>query len=609
MPHILDTLRDRVLLCDGGFGSRIQALDLDVEKDYWGHENCTDILPLSRPDIVREIHRGYFEAGADMVETDTFGASPVTLGEFGISEKAFEINQRAVELAREAAETFTDGQPRFVIGSVGPGTKLPSLGHIPYQDLEDSFFVQAAGLIAGGADAILVETCQDPLQIKAAVNGIKRARAEAGSDTPVFVQVTVETTGTLLVGTDIAAAATVIQALDVPLMGLNCATGPLEMSEHVKWLTQNWPGTRLRAAERRPAGTGRRQDALPAARRRLRPLAGALRDRGRGEPRRRLLWHQRSAHRGGQPDAAQAGPGRVAPPEPEGPHGPLGACGRLALLAGHAAPGERFLRHRRALQRQRLQEVARASGEERLGRLRRDGARAGEGRFAHAGRLHRLRRPRRGGGDEGRRAALRRLGHRPAGHRLHRIHRSGEGAGALRRQGDHQLHQLRGRRGAGPQAPRARQEVRRGGDRSDHRRGGHGEDAGAQARRRQAPLRPRGQRVWPAGPRPAVRPADLHHRHRQRGRPQAGHLDAGGHRGDQPRDARLPDHPGPVQRLLRPERGGPPRAELGLPRPCGEARHDRRHRACVEDHAAAPDPGKGGQDRRGPDLRPPRGRV
>ncbi|CAO3434125.1 methionine synthase [Azospirillum doebereinerae] len=241
MAHILDTLRDRVLLCDGGFGSRIQAIDLDVEKDYWGHENCTDILPLSRPDIVREIHRGYFEAGADMVETDTFGASPVTLGEFGIAEKAFEINQRAVELAREAAATFTDGRPRFVIGSIGPGTKLPSLGHIAYQPAEDSFYVQAAGLIAGGADAILVETCQDPLQIKAAVNGIKRARLEAKSDTPVFVQVTVETTGTLLVGTDIAAAATVVQALDVPLMGLNCATGPLEMSEHVRWLTQNWP--------------------------------------------------------------------------------------------------------------------------------------------------------------------------------------------------------------------------------------------------------------------------------------------------------------------------------------------------------------------------------
>ncbi|HRJ60289.1 MAG TPA: homocysteine S-methyltransferase family protein, partial [Azospirillaceae bacterium] len=243
MPHILDTLSDRVLLCDGGFGSRIQTLDLDVERDFWGHENCTDILPLSRPDIVRDIHKGYYEAGADMVETDTFGASPVTLGEFGIGDKAFEINKRACELAREAADMFkADGRPRFIIGSIGPGTKLPSLGHIAYQAAEDSFYVQATGLIAGGADAVLIETCQDPLQIKAAVNGAKRARKEAGTDLPIFVQVTVETTGTLLVGSDIAAAATIIEAMDVNGLGLNCATGPLEMSEHVKWLTQNWPG-------------------------------------------------------------------------------------------------------------------------------------------------------------------------------------------------------------------------------------------------------------------------------------------------------------------------------------------------------------------------------
>ncbi len=242
MPHILDLLRDRVLLCDGGFGSRIQALDLDVEKDYWGHENCTDILPLSRPDIVRDIHRGYFEAGADMVETDTFGASTVTLNEFGIGDKAFEINRRAVELAREAAESFGDGRARFVLGSVGPGTKLPSLGHIAYAAAEASFKVQAAGQIAGGCDAILIETCQDPLQIKAAVNAAKLAREEAGTDTPIFVQVTVETTGTLLVGADIAAAATIIEAMGVDMIGLNCATGPLEMSEHVKWLAENWAG-------------------------------------------------------------------------------------------------------------------------------------------------------------------------------------------------------------------------------------------------------------------------------------------------------------------------------------------------------------------------------
>ena len=241
-PHLLDALRDSVLLCDGGMGSRVQALTLDVEKDFWGRENCTDVLVLSRPDLVREIHRGYFEAGADMVETNTFGASPVTLGEFDLTERAFEINRVAGELAREAAESFADGRHRFVIGSVGPGTKLPSLGNIAYDPLEAALAEQCRGLIAGGVDAILIETCQDTLQIKAAVNGAKAARAAAGTDTPIFVQVTVETTGTLLVGPDIASAAAVVNALDVPLMGLNCATGPQEMAEHVAWLAANWPG-------------------------------------------------------------------------------------------------------------------------------------------------------------------------------------------------------------------------------------------------------------------------------------------------------------------------------------------------------------------------------
>jgi 5-methyltetrahydrofolate--homocysteine methyltransferase len=241
-PHLLDALRDTVLLCDGGMGSRVQALTLDIERDYWGRENCTDVLVLSRPDLVREIHRGYFEAGADMVETNTFGAQAVTLGEFDLSERAFEINKRAGELAREAAEAFSDGRHRWVLGSVGPGTKLPSLGNIAYDPLEAALAEQCRGLIAGGVDAILIETCQDPLQIKAAVNGARIARAEAATQTPIFVQVTVETTGTLLVGPDIASAATVIQALDVPLLGLNCATGPQEMAEHVRWIAANWPG-------------------------------------------------------------------------------------------------------------------------------------------------------------------------------------------------------------------------------------------------------------------------------------------------------------------------------------------------------------------------------
>jgi len=239
---ILDALHERVLLCDGGTGSRVQVMPLDIERDYWGQENCTEVLNLSRPDIVRELARGYFQSGSDIVQTNSFGGSPITLAEFGLGERAREINRLAAELAREAAAEFADGRTRYVLGSVGPGTKLPSLGNIDYDTLEAALAEQCRGLLDGGVDAILIETCQDTLQIKAAVNGARIARTEFGRSTPIFVQVTVETTGTLLVGPDIAAAATVVQALDVPLIGLNCATGPQEMAEHVRWLSKNYPG-------------------------------------------------------------------------------------------------------------------------------------------------------------------------------------------------------------------------------------------------------------------------------------------------------------------------------------------------------------------------------
>nr|MBC8157781.1 homocysteine S-methyltransferase family protein [Alphaproteobacteria bacterium] len=241
MTKLLEVLKNNVLLCDGGMGSKVQAADLDVEKDFLGYENCTDILTRSCPDVVRDIHRVYLNAGADLITTNTFGTSPITLAEFGLEDEAYSLSKAAAELARETVAEFTDGKPRFVLGDIGPGTKLPSLGHIDYDTLEDAFTVQSAGLIAGGSDAIIVETAQDPLQIKAAINGAKRARAEAGVDLPILVQVTVETTGTLLVGSDIAAAATAIQAMDVDLLGLNCATGPQEMAEHVRWLSENWP--------------------------------------------------------------------------------------------------------------------------------------------------------------------------------------------------------------------------------------------------------------------------------------------------------------------------------------------------------------------------------
>src|SRR3954452_3401490 len=181
MTHLLDYLVDRVLLADGAMGTQVQGRNLEIERDFHGHENCTEILCDSRPDLVREIHSTYLRAGSDAVTTNSFGGSPITLGEFGIADKAFALNKRAGELAREAvAELAHDGRTRFVIGSVRPGPRLPSLCHIPYQHLEDALTLQCDGLVAGEVDAILIETCQDPLQIKAAVNGAKRARVAAG---------------------------------------------------------------------------------------------------------------------------------------------------------------------------------------------------------------------------------------------------------------------------------------------------------------------------------------------------------------------------------------------------------------------------------------------
>lgn len=245
MPSpLLTLLSNTVLLCDGATGSQVQGMTLDVAADFLGCENCTEILNVSRPDVVRDIHRRYLMAGSDVVQTNSFGGSPITLGEFGLTERCYEINVASARLARDevASVSAKDGRARFVVGSIGPGTKLPSLGHIGYGELEAGFTAQATALAEGGVDGFLIETCQDPLQIKAAINGVKAGRVAAHRpELPILVQVTVETTGTLLVGTDIGAAVTILDAMDVDLLGMNCATGPQEMRPHIAHLAQHWP--------------------------------------------------------------------------------------------------------------------------------------------------------------------------------------------------------------------------------------------------------------------------------------------------------------------------------------------------------------------------------
>jgi 5-methyltetrahydrofolate--homocysteine methyltransferase len=235
----LDTLAERVVLADGAMGTMLQAADL-VLDDFAGLEGCNEILNDTRPDVVRHIHRAYLEAGADAVETNTFGTNLPNLAEYGIAGRIRELAEKGARLAREVADELSSpDRPRFVLGSVGPGTKLPTLGHETFARLRDAYTECGRGLLAGGADAFVVETCQDLLQVKAAVHGMQRAMAAEGRRIPVITQVTVETTGTMLLGSEIGAALTAIEPLGIDVIGLNCATGPAEMSEHLRTLSKH----------------------------------------------------------------------------------------------------------------------------------------------------------------------------------------------------------------------------------------------------------------------------------------------------------------------------------------------------------------------------------
>jgi len=237
---LLDELSQRVIVADGAMGTMLQDAGPTLD-DFLQLEGCNEILNDTRPDIVESIHDAYFEVGVDCVETNTFGANWSNLSDYGIDERIEELSQKGAEIARKSAEKFEaqDGRMRWVLGSMGPGTKLPSLGHTDYTFLKSTFERQAAGLIAGGADAFMVETSQDLLQTKAAINGCKDAMRAAGTRLPLFVEVTVETTGTMLMGSEINAALTALEPLSIDMIGLNCATGPQEMSEHLRQLSQH----------------------------------------------------------------------------------------------------------------------------------------------------------------------------------------------------------------------------------------------------------------------------------------------------------------------------------------------------------------------------------
>lgn len=236
---LLAAVAERVVIADGAMGTMLQAADPSLE-DFTGLEGCNEILNVTRPDIVEGIHRSYLAVGVDAVETNTFGANWSNLSDYGIEDRIEELARAGAAVARAAVEAAEaeDGRVRWVLGSIGPGTKLPSLGHVDYAHLRATFADQARGLILGGSDALLVETAQDLLQAKAAINGCRQAIVETGIRLPIFVEVTIETTGTMLVGSEIGAALTALEPLGIDMIGLNCATGPAEMSEHLRQLSR-----------------------------------------------------------------------------------------------------------------------------------------------------------------------------------------------------------------------------------------------------------------------------------------------------------------------------------------------------------------------------------
>ncbi len=247
MADFLSELKRRVLVYDGAMGSNLQTRNLTAE-DFQSKEGCNELLVLSRPDVIRDLHASFLEAGCDVIETDSFGSTSIVLAEYDLQTRTRELNLAAARLAREVADKYsTPAKPRFVAGSIGPTTKLPSLGHISYDAMAAAYREQAEALIEGGVDVLLIETCQDLLQAKIAlaacqdaIRGAREGRIPStGRNIALQVQITLEASGTMLLGSEIGAALAVLEVFQPDVIGLNCATGPVEMNDAVRFLCQN----------------------------------------------------------------------------------------------------------------------------------------------------------------------------------------------------------------------------------------------------------------------------------------------------------------------------------------------------------------------------------
>src|SRR5262245_50533283 len=241
--NLLETLRDRIVVFDGAMGTNLQVQNLTLE-DFGGlrFEGCNENLLVTRPDAVEKVHAGFLEVGCDVIETNSFNGTPVDFEEYGIGDQAYEMNVKAARLAKRVASDFATGnRPRWVAGSMGPGRKLPTLGHISFTNLRAAYAEQVRGLIDGGVDLLIVETCQDLLQTKAALAAIFAHFEKFKVRVPVIAQVTIEVFGTMLNGTEIGAALTALAPFPIDVIGMNCGTGPRNMTENIRYLCDNAP--------------------------------------------------------------------------------------------------------------------------------------------------------------------------------------------------------------------------------------------------------------------------------------------------------------------------------------------------------------------------------